>query len=93
MSARDILNSNLTLKPEYLFFASGSATLNNTSAVTVTQAGVAVGDLVIANLNVITGTNGSAPFTVYPTADTLTFTGTGAVQTSTVTWAVYKLAN
>lgn len=93
MSARDILSANLTLKPEYLFYASGSATLNNTSAVAVTQAGVAVGDLVIANLNVINGANGDAPFTVYPTANTLTFKGTGTTQASTVTWAVYKLAN
>lgn len=95
MSARDILSANLTLKPEYLFYKTGTATLLNATSVVVDCVGVQPTDIVLASIAVPAGANGYAPFTAVPGAvtDKITFTGTGVAQTSTVNWAVLRLSN
>ena len=95
MSARSLLNSALNIKQENLVYAKGTATLLNTTAVVVDCVGVQSTDIVLCSLANIVGANGAAPFTAVPAAvaDKITFTGTGAAQTSQVNWAVLRLAN
>ena len=92
-STQKILPQFLTTFPgsQYsVVFAGTTAALNNLTPVNNALVGLLATDIALGSLATVAGANGSAPFSLQCTADVLVATGSGAAQTSTVSYVVIR---